>query len=107
MEMNMMLSIPRTISRAVNVTSATHASGLVSHSNKCLPLYEGHKAPRCFFAMVFLWQGIAFKWGEFLQAISLPDENRYKRVRDTRLYPSARRNNLLNCRGTMIYSRIL
>jgi hypothetical protein len=39
-EMNMMLSIPRTISRAVNVTSATHACGLVSHSNKRLPLYD-------------------------------------------------------------------
>jgi hypothetical protein len=28
-----MLSIPRTISSVVNVTNATHASGLVSHSN--------------------------------------------------------------------------
>src|SRR5689334_1226554 len=39
--MKMILSIPRTISRAVKVTSATHASGLVSHSNIIFPFRLG------------------------------------------------------------------
>jgi len=33
MEIKIMLSMPRTISRAVRVPSAIHASGLVNHAN--------------------------------------------------------------------------